>query len=132
MSEITEEIYGVHRPDSNYHTYYMKVSRAVKALQRRGYLVTKLFGRDKPYRLTPFALAKMTDIGDQKPRVLPIHDSIVYISTIAMGLVNAAYMSSLPGTPYLSRSGTILIYTAFVFLAGYSLARLAQALRRIG
>ncbi len=129
MSEMTEEIYGVHRPDSSYHTYYMKVSRAVKALQRRGYIITGLFGRDKPYRLTPFALAKMTDIGEDKPRVLPIHDAFVYVSTVTMGLVNTAYASE---SPFLSRPETILIYTAFVFLAGYSLARLGQAFRRVG
>ena len=129
MSEMTEEIYGVHRPDSNYHTYYMKVSRAVKALQRRGYIVTGLFGRDKPYRLTSFALAKMTDIGEDKPRVLPIHDAVVYVSTMTMGLVNTVYVSD---SHFLSRPETILIYTAFVFLAGYSLARLGQAFRRVG
>jgi hypothetical protein len=129
MSEMTEEIYGMGRSDTSYHTYYMKVSRAVKALQRRGYVVTRLFGRDKPFRLTPFALAKMTDVGEDNPRVLPVHDAAAYTSTLVLGLVNSWFAST---SPFLSRPGTILVYTAFVFLAGFSLARLIQAFRRVG
>jgi hypothetical protein len=71
----------------------------------------------------------MTEVGEDNPRVLPIHDALVYISTVTLGLVSAWYAST---SPFLSRPWAILVYTAFVFLAGYSLARLAQAFRRVG
>ena len=62
-TELCESIYNVERSSSSFHTYYMKVSRAVKELQRRGYVSTRVFGRDKPYALTPFAAARMMNLG---------------------------------------------------------------------
>jgi hypothetical protein len=44
-------------------------------------------------------------------------------------MVNTWYAST---SPFLSRPLTIGVYTVFVFLAGFSLARLIQAFRRVG
>ena len=62
VSELTEIIDGVDRHNAEYYRYYMKVSRAIKALQRRGYVVSRIFGRDKPFRLTPYAAGKIIDV----------------------------------------------------------------------
>ncbi len=128
VSELTEQMFGVTRGDPNYHTYYMKVRRATKGLQRRGYVATRLFGRDKPYKLTPFAFEKMTDVKEGTPRVLPARDAFAFVATVAFGLANMALANS---SPWLSTPLTLVVYTVFVFLAGYCLSRLAAVFRRV-
>ncbi len=126
-SELTETIYGVRRPNPNYFTYYMKVSRAVKALQRRGYATTRLFGRDKPYRLTPHAAAKMMDIEAGGERLVTPLDALTYATTAILGPVNIA----MADVDWLTTPWTIALYTAFTFLAGYSLRLLWTAIKKV-
>ena len=130
VSELTEEIYGVTRQSPSYHTYYMKVSRAVRALQRNGYVTTKVWGRDKPFKLTAFAASKIMDVDGKVQRVVPLCDALVYVAAVGFGLANI-FLAASAASPWLSTPKTILPYTAFLVLSGYSLARLSIAVRKV-
>ena len=138
-SELTEETYGVTRHSPSYHTYYMKVSRTVKTLQRRGYIATRIFGRDKPYRLTPYAAARIMDSVAQAGKtektgkteeVLPSRDILAYVSATCLALANIAFVAT-ASSPWLSTPPTILTYSAFLVLSGYCLARLSIAVEKV-
>lgn len=128
VGELAEQIYGARRTDPGYHTYYMKVRRAVKDLQRRGYVATRLFGKEKPYKLTPFVVARMMGADGRSVGVVPLLDGLIYVLTICLGLANVAFAGF---SPFLSRPYMIMVYTVFVFLTGYSLSRLTIAFRKV-
>ena len=128
-SELTEKIYGVTRESEDYRAYYMKVLRATRTLQRHGYVSTRLFGRDKPYKLTPFAAAKVMEIEEGTSGVLPRIDIAVYLLTIGVAIVNIFLASSSPG--WLEEPTTMLAYSLLLFLSGYCFSRLAIAVRKV-
>jgi len=128
VGELTDQIFGLKRMDPSYHTYYMKVRRTIRDLQRKGYVATNLFGKEKPYRLTPHAVAAMMDVGDRSPRVIPMPDRVIYGGTVGLGLANILLAGF---SRFLSRPYMILVYTMFVFLTGYSFSRLTVAFRKV-
>jgi hypothetical protein len=127
VSELTEIIYGVGRQNPDYYTYYMKISRAVKALQRRGYVVSRMFGRDRPYRLTPHAAAKMIDIESVERRLVTPLDALTYMVTAALGVINIVIADS----DWLDTPQTIAVYSVFLLMAGYSIRLLWNTIRRV-
>jgi hypothetical protein len=127
VSELTEIIYGVDRQNVEYYAYYMKITRAMKALQRRGYVVSNIFGRDKPYRLTPYAAVKMIDVELLGKGLISPLDALTYIVTAALGLLNIV----MAGQSWLTTPLTIALYTVFIFFAGYSSRLLWSTIKRV-
>jgi hypothetical protein len=127
VSELTEIIYGMGRQNPDYLTYYMKVSRSVKSLQRKGYVVSRMFGRDRPYRLTPHAATKMIDIESVGKKLVSPLDALTYTATAILGLVNILLTDS----AWLTTPRTILVYTLFIFMAGYSLRLLWGTIQKV-
>ena len=128
VGELAERIYGIDRGNPEYRSYYMKVFRAVKALQSRGYVSTSFFGRDRPYKLTPYAAARLMEI-ETDDKVLPRLDLTAYLLAVVLGLANLVVVLTVDNWP----SGTLvtLLYSALLVLTGYCLARLTAALRRV-
>ncbi len=128
-SELTEKIYGVTRENPDYRAYYMKVFRAGRTLQRNGYVSTRLFGRDKPYKLTPFATARMMEIEEGTRGVLSRSDVAAYLLTVGVGIVNVALAAST--SEWLGDAVTISAYSFLLFLSGYCFSRLTIAIRKV-
>lgn len=55
--ELIDAIYGLRRGDKGFNSARLKVRRALRSLERRGFVSTNLFGREKPYRLTRYGVA---------------------------------------------------------------------------
>ena len=128
VGELADQIYHAKRTDQSYHTYYMKIRRAVSELQKKGYIATNFLGKEKPYRLTPYAISVMLDVGDPDPHVIPFRDKFVYVSTLVLGL----FFFFLSGfSHFLSRPYMILVYTILVFLTGISACRLSIAFKKV-
>ena len=61
-SELVEAVYDVRRGDEGFQTYYTKIRRAIADLESRGFVSRRLFGRDRPFRLT-----QLGSRGSQEP-----------------------------------------------------------------
>ena len=128
VTELCESIYDLERTGSSFHTYYMKVSRAVKELQRRGFVSTRVFGRDKPYTLTPFAAAQMMNLEKKEVKIVPLIDTVAYTLTAGLGLVTLYMILSGQGFDNLY---TMLVYSVFLILVGFSSSRLYNAFKKV-
>ena len=131
VSELVEEIYGQRRGDEGYMGSYSKIRRAVMVLASHGYVSTKLFGKDKPYRLTKYAVANLADISDStgKPRIIPRVDLIIHGVTVIMGLVALSLVVeriSLGSGPAFA-----LFYAALFTLLGASIVRLLESVSKV-
>jgi len=121
MSELTFTIFHSRYTDDGYETHHSRVLRAVKSLERRGFVSKKkIFGRDKPYGLTPHGVACIASIAPQmqEPRVFTRSDSALFFLTALVGVV--AWRTLHP-----------LWANAFTFLLGMTVLRTAIITRRI-
>jgi hypothetical protein len=131
IAELVEAIYGV-KPDSpDYHSGYMKISRALQDLEARGYVSRALLGRDKPYRLTRYALEAFLTMQDKVtlPRALVSRlDMIFYI--ISIMLVAGSLLRG-TGLLELSRQWSLTLYGSLLFTLGASFSRIIDTFRRV-
>jgi len=126
--ELVRTVYGVDRNNPEFHSYYMRIRRAIASLESKGYVVSKLFGRDKPYRLTRYAIQQLASLGGDRERLLPVHDLVLYATALAMGLLSSmAVVGLLPG---LGNDATYL-YGAFLFALGAAATRIVTLCRRL-
>jgi hypothetical protein len=61
-TELVLEIFASRPRDEDFEAYYSRVRRDLRDLERRGYASTGLFGRDRPYRITPYGAAVLLSI----------------------------------------------------------------------
>ncbi len=118
-AELTETIFG---PGGDLKAEYARVRRDLKGLESRGIVAaTTLFGRERPYRLTKYGVAKLIDIGGMDAESLfPHHDIALYVATTLL----FALVLSFDRMP----EWTILL---FVFASGASTVRLLEVLRKV-
>ncbi len=120
ITELVRLMFAVEPSCPQFHSYYVRVWRAVRELEARGMVSAPLFGKDKPYRLTrrgvEILLSAYQTRGEAPPRVVGAIDSLIFAATIALGI--SCYL--LPGD--------IWMPTAFTFLLGVSSCRLATRL----
>ena len=98
----------------------------MRDLERRGYASTSLFGRDKPYHITPHGVAVLLsiipDIGEA--RLITRRELTVFSATALAGIIL-----------WLSRSAQDPIYTiilgCFFTLLGISITLFTGILRRV-
>lgn len=127
--ELAEQIFEVGPESDGFHSYYMRVSRALHSLEKRGYVSTKLFGRDRPYRLTDHCLRKLAKIGGEEPaRLLPPQDIGVYASTL---LLSAAAILARTGFLDLTRQAFTVLFALAVLLSGVSLTRFIEMVKKV-
>lgn len=132
ITEVVELIYHTSRNDASFHADFMKVSRAMRRLEQRGFVATNLFGRDKPYRLTTHALETLYYLGQSgevRQRLVQKGDTAVYVSTLLAGAATLAFIWNSPKLP--EPVWVFLPSGLFLILVGVSLCRMASMMRRI-
>jgi DNA-binding PadR family transcriptional regulator len=121
IAELSREILG--EGPEVYQAQYMKVQRAIRLLESRGYVSTRLFGKPKPYRLTPYAWERVGHLASGRaPRggLILVGDLVLYGLTILVGSLTAF-------APY----DEAWVPLAFLYLAGISTARVYRTLRQV-
>ncbi len=129
IGDLVEVIYNRRGDDPEFHRCYMRVYRALQRLGRKGYVSRKLFGSEKPYRLTSLAFDQLASVRrrDTSHLVDP-SDGALLVGTIVMAVVTALASK---GDLRVSRQVFTLIYSLFVFLSGASSLRLVQMVRKV-
>jgi DNA-binding MarR family transcriptional regulator len=121
LSELTLAIYQSRYTDDKFQTYHSRIKRAVRSLERRGFVSKKrILGRDKPYGLTQHGIAKIASIapGISDPAVFEVWDMVVFPVTFLLAL--AAWLTFEPA-----------ITNLFSLLLGISIVRAARLVRRV-
>ncbi len=130
ITELVSIIYGTQRDGEEFFAHYMKTKRAARSLAARGIVATNLFGRDRPYRLTPHGIERLAEIGGRtgtKARLVPIVDRGVYAVTLVSAL--ATFVIARLGSP---DHRTMLVASSIVFfLGGIAFTRALQSIRRV-
>jgi hypothetical protein len=130
IGELVEIIFDSRSSDPGFDTHYMRVYRASQDLASRGFVARRLFGREKPYRLTGYCIEKLfAGPGAPSPRMVTALEFILYLSTLICGAVMALVGVSVLD---LGIRGLIIFNSLFFFLLGFSSLRMLQNLRRVG
>jgi len=128
--ELIDAIYGLRRGDKGFNSARLKVRRALRGLERRGFVSTNLFGREKPYRLTRYGVAVLSSILPEmdRPGIITLREIAVLVATTICGLALFGYVS-LPESP--GWEPALLLYAAFFTLFGISLTYCIRIIRRV-
>ena len=132
-SEIVDALYGVRRGDEGFQSHYTKIRREIADLESKGFVSRRLFGRDRPYRLTQLAVARLTRMANVGPTwstsLVPRLDLFVYGAAVCLAGICALgsmdILSLPPGPSFL-----VLLSTA-LFLGGIAFTRFVETLRRV-
>jgi hypothetical protein len=129
--ELVEHIYGLQPNDTGYNAGRLKVRRALTSLEKKGFISTRMFGRDKPYRITQHGMSILANMSPEtdRPKIVSNPEVGLFITTLICGLAMLFYSEGIIGNPvYLSALG---IFAFFFLLLGFSLAVFFQILRRV-
>jgi hypothetical protein len=131
IAELVEAIYGYTSDSPEYNAGYMKISRALQDLAARGYVSRTLLGRDKPYRLTKFALETLLSMQDKVilPRALVSRLDIIFYILSILFITGALLRGT--GLLELSRGWSLMLYGSLLFLLGASFSRIIDTFRRV-
>ncbi len=130
ISELVEYIYHERPSDVGFNASRLKVRRALRELERRGIVSTRLFGRDKPYRITRHGVAILASISPDMGRYRAVHP-------VELGLVGVATLVGL--LMWLNSHGFLGergwgssqgLFAVFFTLFGLSLGVLIHVIRR--
>jgi hypothetical protein len=130
LTEICEGIYGLGRSEEGFQSCYTKVRREIRRLESRGLVSRKLFGNNKPFRLTQHAIINLARIGgeEQQLPIIPKIDAIAYLATFGLSLL---IITLAMGFYQLSEMGTLGLFGGFCLLLGISICEILRALRRV-
>jgi hypothetical protein len=126
--ELVESIFSRGNDDPDFHQYYMRVCRCLKGLESKGYVSRQLFGSRKPFRLTRHAIDLLLkqDPGSEKGLVR-FPDLALYIVTFLAAVCTIIAES---GATSLPRSQFMVLYTVFAVLAGMSILKFLETVRK--
>jgi hypothetical protein len=129
-NELVEEIYEVRRGEDGYNSCYAKVRRAIKVLLSRGYVATKILGKEKPYRITRYAVETLGSIapGQKPPSLVGIPDMVAYSLCVLLGIVTTMVISWADMEPSFFVS---VIPASFFLFLGVSLTRIWETVRKV-
>ncbi len=129
-AEIVERVYGLQNPDEGFISSYGRVWREIRRLEAKGLVSRKLFGKDKPYRLTQLAIINLARIGgeEQQRSVIPRIDLVPYLGTVGTA-VTAALQGQ--GLLQLPQQGTQVLLVLLCLFVGVSFCRLLESIRRV-
>ena len=129
VAELTEAIYHTRQGDAGYSTQYSRIRKELRELESKGLVVRRLFGRDKPYKLTQLAVQRLAPIGEHTeggPGLVSKWDLALFLGVMVLGLsgLGSIWILNAP-TPNQPLSFT------FVFLGGVAFCRFLQILRKV-
>jgi hypothetical protein len=129
-AELVEEIFSITRDGPGYMTSYTRVRRSLGGLSSRGYVSRKIFGTSKPFRLTHYAIGRLTSFaaGDEPPQVLPNIDRIIHLITL---LLLAVVLLSASGRLAIEGMWINILNSLCYFSLGISATRIAQGFWRV-
>jgi hypothetical protein len=106
------------------------VNREIRRLESKGLVSRKLFGNNKPYRLTQLAITNLARIGgeEQQVPIIPKIDLVAYMATFGASLLITALAM---GVYELSEQSTLGLFGGFCLLLGISLCEILRTLRRV-
>ena len=127
-AELVEEIYGTASTDEGYRADYYRVRRATRSLEEKGFISAPLFGRDKPFHLTRYAVSVLTGIGVDKDSkregVLGWKDGFLLGLTLVIASLSVVYAQS-------TLSWTLFLPGLMLFLSGISVCKLSMVARSV-
>jgi len=130
VAELVEEIYCLRKNDKDFMSTYSRTRRSIRELESRGFVTTRLLGKDKPYRLTQYAITRLADFETPagKAYLMPRRDILIHIATATL-----ACLCLLVVLDYLSVEGWPLasIYSVFFVLVGISITRLSETIAKV-
>ncbi len=129
-AEIVERVYGLQNPDEGFISSYGRVWREIRRLEAKGLVSRKLFGKDKPYRLTQLAIVNLARIGgeEQQRSIIPSIDLVPYLGTLGAAIASALQAQ---GLLHLSQQGTLVLLVSLCLFVGISFTRVLEAIRRV-
>lgn len=131
VAELVTSLYGLKMGDPGYKTHYSQIHKELRQMGAKGLVSRKLLGRDKPYRLTQMAVARLTMIGSVKPsletRALPRLDMLIYGLGLSLGVVGAWLATSRTASKPLIMALSLVL----VFVGGVAFTRFIETLRRV-
>jgi hypothetical protein len=127
--ELVELIFEIENDCGSFHQYYMRISRALQSLESHGFVSRRLFGSEKPYRLTRYALSRLASLDRDRGRG-PVSrwDASIIATTVGVGI---ATIAADQGLVPLARLEFMVLYTLFILLSGMSLLRFIEMVRRV-
>jgi len=131
ITELVQLIFHTSKDDQAFDAEYMKVTRAIRKLENKGLVATRIFGRDKPYRLTSHAIETLYYRGrpGESSQLVSIKDLAIYSSTLIAG---AATLSLIWGLDPSTRARWVALSSgAFLYLLGVSSCRIVNLMRRV-
>lgn len=131
VAELVEEIYGQRKGNEGFMTSYSRVRRCVRQLESMGYVGTRIFGRDKPYRLTKYAVGRLADfdVPAGSATLIPGRDLALHGLTAVLAAVAIYFfLGEVPETGSLALS---IFYGTFFVLVGASSTRLLETISRV-
>ncbi len=131
VAELVQEIWGQAKGDPGYMTAYTRTRRGVQELESKGYVTTRLFGSEKPYRLTRYAIGRIAGFAGsprKRDKLVPRKDVALYGATGMLSL-----LAILVGLGHMSipNLGLAVLYPSLYVLVGFSLARLLQTISKV-
>jgi hypothetical protein len=128
-TELSVQIYGNDANNPSAETYYARIRRAARDLQRRGFVSTPLLGRDKPYRLTEHGILQIASLGNSarsSPSIIGYKDIISLLSVLALGLLSLLLSDTSPPATIGFASSSL-----FFVAVGISLTRLYLIVKKV-
>jgi len=130
--ELVEAIYHVGSDHPGYRTYYTKVRRNLTDMRAKGYVSKRLLGKEKPYRMTPLAVARISAIsgvgGRKRATPFPRGDIVLYCLSVVLGLVS---MILAKGVVVVTGEWFPIVFSIFLLTSGAAITRLYDALRSV-
>jgi hypothetical protein len=125
VSELTHILYDVERGDRGFSSCYMRVRRATKRLENRGYIAASLLGRDKQYHLTRLGSQAIAGVFSERPVVeMRSVRALIIALTLLTGLINL-FSGGMP--PF----WRVQISSIFLVLLGMSIIIVASWLSEV-
>jgi hypothetical protein len=130
VSELVDQIYGVGRADGGFASSYTRVRRAVKRLESRGLVSTNMLGKERPYKLTQYAIINLARIGGEEEQVSFVSRKeftvylLTFVSSIIAGVMGQGWIEA----PDIL---IMMVFGAFCYLLGATSILFVRSFRRI-
>ncbi len=133
LAELVQGVYGLTSTDEGYLTCYTRVRREVGDLESKGFVSRRMLGKNRPYRLTQLAVAKLTKMAtvhsSWTSRLIPPADVILYTVTALLITLCALSSGGLVVLPL--RSSFLVLFSVSLILGGMSLLRFMETVLRV-
>jgi hypothetical protein len=128
-NELVEGIFSVRKGQPDYVASYTKIRRGLEDLESRGFVSTPLFAKEKPYKITSYAMQRVASVSPdiRQPRLVERVDPVIYVACLISGFATF-YIAGNVSDPTRILA---LLPASFFILMGLSLARIWNTLRKV-